>query len=187
WRGQESYRRFAREARVISALRHQSIVRVLEFHEEEGLLVMEHLPGGTLADRPLPLPRALCRAVLLSVTEGLQAAHACGIIHRDIKPQNIFFTATSRAKLGDFGVAHLQDLGATQTAGFVGTLAYMSPEQISGAPLTFAADVYGLGVTLFQALTGRLPFAGPDFVAQHLGETPPAPSSLRAGLDAAWR
>ena len=79
----------------------------------------------------------------------------------------------------------LQDLGATQTAGFIGTLAYMSPEQITGAPLSFAADVYALGVTAFQALTGRLPFGGPDFVAQHLGETPPSPSSLRPAL-AAW-
>src|SRR6202022_4621278 len=110
--------------------------------------------------------------------DGLQAAHSYGIIHRDIKPQNIFFTATTQAKLGDFGVAHLQDLGATQTAGFIGTLAYMAPEQISGAPLTFAADIYALGVTAFQMSTGRLPFCGPDFVGQHLGEAPPRPTDL---------
>src|SRR5207245_6222872 len=99
---------------------------------------------------------------------------------------NIFFAASGEAKLGDFGVAHLVDLGATQTAGFIGTLAYMAPEQISGARLTFAADVYALGVTLFQALTGRLPFRGPDFVGQHLGERAPAPSSVRAGLHPTW-
>jgi serine/threonine-protein kinase len=125
------------------------------------------------------------RAWATEVLAGLEAAHAHGVIHRDLKPQNIFFAASGEAKLGDFGVAHLIDLGATQTAGFIGTLAYMSPEQISGAPLTFAADVYALGVTLFQALTGRLPFAGPDFVGQHLGERPPAPSLMRPEL-AAW-
>ena len=99
---------------------------------------------------------------------------------------NIFFAGSGEAKLGDFGVAHLVDLGATQTAGFIGTLAYMSPEQISGARLSFAADIYSLGVTLFQALTGRLPFRGPDFVGQHLGEAAPPPSSIRPDLHPSW-
>ena len=102
-----------------------------------------------------------------------------------MKPGNIFFNQRSTAKLGDFGVAHLLDLGQTQTGGLVGTLAYMSPEQITGARLTIAADLYALGVTLFEVLTGRLPFVGPDFVAQHLGETPPLVSSI-ADIHASW-
>jgi len=181
------YRRFVREAQIVSSLKHPNVVAVIAFHEELGLLAMEHMAGGTLADRlPGPLSPAQVRALLVEVVSGLEAAHAHGVVHRDIKPANIFFAASGEAKLGDFGVAHLQDLGATQTAGFIGTLAYMSPEQISGAPLRFSTDVYALGVTAFQALTGRLPFRGPDFVAQHLGEIAPAPSTLRPGLDPGW-
>jgi serine/threonine-protein kinase len=181
------YRRFVREAQVVSSLHHPNVVSVIGFHEELGLLAMEYMAGGTLADRlPGPLSPAQVRALLIEVVSGLEAAHAHGVIHRDLKPANIFFAASGEAKLGDFGVAHLQDLGATQTAGFIGTLAYMSPEQISGAPLQFSTDVYALGVTAFQALTGQLPFRGPDFVAQHLGERPPAPSTLRPGLAAGW-
>jgi serine/threonine-protein kinase len=176
----DGYRRFVREAKVVSSLRHPNIVSVIEFHEQLGLLAMEHMAGGTLADRlPGPLSTAAVRALVLQLVSALESAHGHGVIHRDLKPANIFYSSSGEAKLGDFGVAHLQDLGATQTAGFIGTLAYMSPEQISGAPLSFAADVYALGVTMFQALTGRLPFRGPDFVGQHLGEPPPRPSSLR--------
>ena len=181
------YKRFVREAQVVSALHHPNLVGVVAFHEDLGLLAMEYLPGGTLADRlPGPLTPSAVRQLGLQLAAGLEAAHAHGVVHRDLKPANIFFAASGEAKLGDFGVAHLQELGATQTAGFIGTLAYMSPEQISGAPVSFATDVYALGVTLFQALTGRLPFSGPDFVAQHLGEAPAAPSSLRPGLPHAW-
>jgi serine/threonine-protein kinase len=183
----QGYDRFVREARVVSALKHPNLVGVVAFHETQGLLAMEYMAGGTLADRlPGPLPPALVRSLLVSLTSGLEAAHGHGVIHRDIKPQNVFFTQTGEAKLGDFGVAHLQDLGATQTAGFIGTLAYMSPEQISGAPLTFACDIYALGCTAYQALTGRLPFLGPDFVGQHLGEAAPPPTALNRALDPAW-
>ena len=186
-RSAEGYRRFVREAEVVSSLRHPHIVSVVASHEELGLLAMEFMAGGTLAERlGAPQSPSLVRSWALEVLAGLEAAHAHGVIHRDLKPANIFFAASGEAKLGDFGVAHLVDLGATQTAGFIGTLAYMAPEQISGAPLTFAADVYALGVTLFQALTGRLPFQGPDFVGQHLGEVAPAPSSVRPELPAAW-
>lgn len=191
------FERFLREARVVSSLRHPHIVAVLDFHEHLGLLVMEYMAGGTVANRlpiwsgsgPRPalgpgLSPGSVRAILSQVISGLQAAHVHGVIHRDIKPANIFLTISGEAKLGDFGVAHLQDLGATQTGGFIGTLAYMSPEQITGAPLSFACDVYALGVTAFQMLTGQLPFPGPDFIGQHLGATPRPVSSLRSDLAA---
>ena len=116
----------------------------------------------------------------LDIIGGLEAAHHRGVVHRDVKPANIFFDARGTAKLGDFGVAHLVDLGQTQTGGLIGTLAYMSPEQITGAPISIAADLYALGVTLFEVVTGRLPFLGPDFVAQHLGEEPPLAIDGRA-------
>jgi hypothetical protein len=103
-------------------------------------------------------------------------------VHRDVKPSNIFFGASGEIKLGDFGVAHLQDLGATQTGGFLGTLAYMSPEQVAAAPISFAADQYSLGVMLYQLVCGVLPFVGPDVARQHLvGEAVP-PSERRAGI-----
>jgi hypothetical protein len=116
-------------------------------------------------------------------TGGLAAAHRAGVVHRDVTPPNIFFDGAGNAKLGDFGAAHLTDFGHTQTGSFLGTLAYLSPEQITGASLGFEADLYGLGATLYHALTGRPPFLGPDVVGQHLAETPAPPSHFRQGLE----
>jgi eukaryotic-like serine/threonine-protein kinase len=184
----QSFVRFLREAEASSRLRHPHIVRLLEVDERAGMLVFEHVPGGTLAAtlaRQGRLTPAAARRLGLEILSALGAAHRSGIVHRDVKPSNIFFDAAGNAKLADFGAAHLADFGATQTAGFIGTLGYLSPEQISGAPIGFAADLYGLGVTLFEALTGRLPFLGPDIVAQHLAEPPPRPGVIEPTLLAA--
>ncbi len=186
-RGHQGYERFVREAHIAGAMRHPNLVEMYEFSADQDFLVMEYMSGGSLANRlsgegesPVGRGRAMTqpavRRLALDMLAGLELAHQRGVIHRDIKPANIFFDARGTAKLGDFGVAHLLDMGQTQTGGLIGTLAYMAPEQITGAALTVAADLYALGVTLYEALTGRLPFLGPDFVAQHLGETPPAPS-----------
>ncbi len=178
-----------REARLASTLRHPALVEVYDVSVERGFLVMEYLPGGSLAQRLASGERFAgnqVRRMALDIIGGLEAAHHRGVVHRDVKPANVFFDARGTAKLGDFGVAHLVDLGQTQTGGLIGTLAYMSPEQITGAPISIAADLYALGVTLFEALTARLPFLGPDFVAQHLGEVPPAPSSVGEGVEASW-
>jgi eukaryotic-like serine/threonine-protein kinase len=178
-RGRDAYRKFVREARTTGQLRHPHIVTLLDFHEEMGFMVLEHMAGGTLADRLRPrIEPPICRTVLLQLLSGLTAAHQRGIVHRDIKPSNIFFTAAGAAKLGDFGVAHLQDAGQTQTGAFIGTLAFMSPEQIQGEPVTFATDVYALGVTIFLMLTGQLPFSQPDLIHKHLMVAAPAPSAL---------
>ncbi len=188
-RGGAAYERFVREARLASTLRHPSLVEVYDVSVERGFLVMEFLPGGSLAQRFAAGERLApiqTRRMALDVIGGLEAAHHRGVVHRDVKPANIFFDARGTAKLGDFGVAHLVDLGQTQTGGLIGTLAYMSPEQITGAPISIAADLYALGVTIFEALTGRLPFLGPDFVAQHLGEIPPLASSAGENILAAW-
>jgi serine/threonine-protein kinase len=191
-RDHQSYERFVREARVTSGLRHANLVEIFDFSAEQGYLVMEYMPGGSLATRldrgedgrGRPLAGVAVRRLAYDVLAGLERAHRSGVIHRDIKPANIFFDARGSAKLGDFGVAHLLDLGQTQTGGLIGTLAYMAPEQITGAPLTIAADLYALGITLYEALAGRLPLLGPDFVAQHLGETPPPASSVAADASA---
>ena len=180
-RGGPAYERFVREARLASTLRHPSLVEVYDVSVDRGFLVMELLPGGSLAQRLAQgekLAAAQIRRMALDLVAGLEAAHHRGVVHRDVKPANIFFDARGTAKLGDFGVAHLVDLGQTQTGGLIGTLAYMSPEQITGAPISIGADLYALGITLFEVVTGRLPFLGPDFVAQHLGEPAPAPTSV---------
>jgi serine/threonine protein kinase len=184
----QAYLRYVREAEAAGRLRHPNIVALFDADPARGLFVLELMSGGTLADRlanegPLPLARA--RRMALDVLAALGAAHERGIVHRDVKPANVFYDDAGNAKLGDFGAAHLADFGQTQTGGFLGTVAYMSPEQISASPIGFAADLYALGVTVFQALTGRLPFLGPDLVAQHLGEAPPAPSTVRPGLASA--
>jgi serine/threonine-protein kinase len=185
--GHEAFERFVREARVASALRHPNLVEVFDFSADHGYIVMELMAGGSLAGRiDSGLTGRAVQRICLDVLGGLDLAHQRGIIHRDVKPANVFFDARGTAKLGDFGVAHLLDLGQTQTGGLIGTLAYMSPEQITGAPLTIAADLYAIGITLFEALTGRLPFLGPDFVAQHLGDRAPLPSEVAEDVDKGW-
>ena len=188
-RGSAAYERFVRETRIAAGLKHPALVEVLDASLDHGFLVMEYLPGGSLAQRLATgetLTGAQVRRLGLELLGGLELAHHRGVVHRDLKPANVFFDGRGSAKLGDFGVAHLVDLGQTQTGGLIGSLAYMAPEQITGAPITMAADLYGLGVTLFEALTGRLPFLGPDFVAQHLGEEPPPPSSVAPGVAPGW-
>ena len=188
-RGGAAYERFVREARLASTLRHPSLVEVYDVSVERGFLVMEFLPGGSLAQRIAAgerLSQAHVRRMALDIIGGLEAAHHRGVVHRDVKPANVFFDARGTAKLGDFGVAHLVDLGQTQTGGLIGTLAYMSPEQITGAPISISADLYALGITLFEAVTGRLPFLGPDFVAQHLGEPAPSATSVAEALSPGW-
>ena len=184
----QAFARFLREAEASSRLQHPHIVRVYEARPEEGILVMELLPGGTLADRIAAegaLSPASVRRLALEVLAGLEAAHSHGIVHRDVKPANILFDGAGNAKLGDFGASHLLDFGQTQTGGLIGTLAYLSPEQITGGPIGAAADIYGLGATLFEALTGQPPFLGPDLTAQHLGEPCPSAAQRRPGLSPA--
>lgn len=188
-RGGAAYERFVREARLASTLRHPSLVEVYDVSVERGFLVMEYLPGGSLQQRLASgerLSPTQVRRMALDIVGGLEAAHHRGVVHRDVKPANVFFDARGTAKLGDFGVAHLVDLGQTQTGGLIGTLAYMSPEQITGAPISIAADLYSIGVTLFEAVTGRMPFLGPDFVAQHLGEDPPLATAVSEGVAPGW-
>ncbi len=189
-RSAASWARYFAETQRVAAVRHPNLVEILDVNPGMGLIVMEYVSGGTLADRlstaSRPMSTAAVQQLLLGVLDALAVLHAQGLVHRDLKPANLFVTATGQFKVGDFGSAYLLSEEATQTAGFVGTLAYMSPEQMTGAELDFSTDLYALGAVGFHAVTGRLPFMGPDFVSQHLGEQAPAPSSLRPALAPAW-
>jgi serine/threonine protein kinase/DNA-binding CsgD family transcriptional regulator len=157
--------RFLAEARVMASLDHPHVVRLYDFVEVDGhlVLVMERLTGGTvkdLLDSGQMRPQTACAALVAACT-GLQYAHERGILHRDVKPQNLLLSAAGVLKVGDFGIAKLLDGeagDATQTGMVLGTPAYVAPEQISGELLTPAADVYGAGVVLYELLCGELPF-----------------------------
>jgi eukaryotic-like serine/threonine-protein kinase len=188
--------RVRREAQAMGRLAaHPNIVTVYDAGEEAGApyIVEEYLDGGTVADvlaqsgphaRPLPIGRAV--RIATDVCAALRHAHEHGVIHRDLKPSNVWLTADGTAKLGDFGLvaALRQSVSATvvKLTGegmMVGTLAYMAPEQALGRPPEPRADLYSLGVMLYELVTGSPPFAGDDalaIISQHLGTPPVAPA-----------
>jgi putative spermidine/putrescine transport system substrate-binding protein len=156
--------RFQREAKDLARLAHPNIVKILDFGEHERLpyLVMEFLPGGTLRDRlGKPIPYDQAAQVLAPIARALQCAHQKRIIHRDVKPSNILFTESGQPMLSDFGVAKVladsrPDL--TTTGIVLGTPEYMAPEQALAEALDGRADVYALGIVLYEMLKGRTPF-----------------------------
>ncbi len=163
--GKEGFReRFLRESRLAASLDHPAVVPVYDSREVDGELIvaMRLVEGGDLRraiDRDGPLPPARAVALLGQVAEALDAAHAAGIVHRDVKPHNVLVEG-DRAFLSDFGLAKAVDeSGAQSGASIVGTAEYMSPEQWRGGPIGPAADVYSLGCVLYEALTGIVPFA----------------------------
>lgn len=175
--------RFRREAHAAAALRSPHIVEVYDFFEEEGChyLVMEFIEGVNFKQQIIdrgPLPPAHVVAVAMQVCRALQAAHEHGFIHRDIKPQNILLAPSGTAKLTDFGIVHIAQGSSFTTGGIVlGTADYISPEQAQGFPLEPTTDIYSLGVVMYEALTGALPFTAttPGGVAMLHATTPPVP------------
>jgi serine/threonine protein kinase len=157
--------RFRSEARVVASLDHPHIVPLFDFVERDDLcvFVMEIMPGGTLWDRfeAGDVEPTIACAVSLAVLGALHHAHEHGVLHRDVKPENVLFSSGGRPKLADFGIAKVLGEGAgtrTATGTILGTPAYMAPEQGSGEPVTPATDIYAVGVMLYELLSGRLPF-----------------------------
>ncbi len=179
--------RFEREARAFAALAHPNVTQLYDYGEDgdRPYMVLEYVPGGTLEDRlgKGPLPDVETRAIATDIASGLAHAHARDVVHRDLKPANILFDEEGRAKLADFGIAQTAGDGTLTDEGTVlGTAAYISPEQASGAPATPASDVYSFGVILFRMLTGRPPFESADpleLVTLHRGAEAPAVHTLR--------
>ena len=200
---------FEREARAVSALNHQNICTVHDVGEFQGrsFIVMELLEGQTLKDRMggNPVPLAEFASVSRQVCAALEAAHAKGIVHRDVKPANIFVTRSGQVKILDFGLAKrgaesviasgtsVGPAGSTRTlsltaAGTItGTLAYMSPEQVLGEDVDARTDIFSLGVVLYEMATGRSPFRGrtvAGILGSILTEAPAKPSALNPAVPA---
>ncbi len=167
--------RFEREAKVLAALSHPNILAIHDFGSEQGVahVVMELLEGETLRDRVgrLAVPWRKAVEIGVAIAEGLAAAHSKGIIHRDLKPENIFLTSDGRVKILDFGLARWKPSTGTKTdpnaptetkeGTVMGTVGYMSPEQIRGTAAEAPSDIFSLGCVLYEMVTGQRAFAGP--------------------------
>ena len=184
-------RRFQQEARVIARLEHPNIVPVYDSGEENGTLylVMRYIRAGTVQDvlERGPLSAQDACGLLTEIASALDYAHAMGVIHRDIKPNNILVDTLGHAYLTDFGVAKVLDGTGelTSTSVTLGTPAYMAPEQVMARPVTPQTDIYALGVTLYEMLTGQPPFAGDSPIAiamMHLREPLPPPRQVNPAI-----
>jgi serine/threonine-protein kinase len=190
--GDESFeQRFRREASTAAKLRHPNIINIFAVGKENGAVyfAMDYLPQG-LADRlsvMTTLPESMLIRMAIDVSSALGFAHREGVIHRDIKTDNILFDEHGNAVVADFGIARAVAGYADQTGTnmVMGTPQYFAPEQARGLSLDGRADIYSLGVTLFKAATGSLPFTGEDWyeiARQHVEEKPPRPRSLNASI-----
>src|SRR5919107_396077 len=174
--------RFRAEARHAALVNHEGIASVFDYGEENGsaFLVMELVPGealSTVLERDGALSADKTLDIVAQTASALQAAHAAGLVHRDIKPGNLLITPDGRVKITDFGIARIADqVPLTATGQVMGTVQYLSPEQASGHPASPTTDIYSLGIVAYEALAGRRPFTGESQVAiamAQINETPP--------------
>ena len=183
--------RFRREASAAAGLQHPNVVGVFDRGTYDGThyIAMEYVEGPSLNDlihRGLSVGEAL--EIVRQVLAGARYAHANGIVHRDLKPQNVLVDAEGRARVTDFGIARAGVSEITQTGSVLGTAQYLSPEQAQGLPVTATSDIYSIGVLLYEALTGRVPFEAesPVTVAlKQVSERPRPPSELNPAVSRA--
>ena len=184
--------RFKQEIRLARRITHPNVVRTHDLGEWNGLkfLSMEFVEGQTLeqlVETEKILSTTAGLRIAKQICKGLAAAHDVGIIHGDIKPQNIMVEAGGGLKIMDFGSAHLtDDRGLTPPGTVIGTLGYMSPEQARGSRLDFRSDIYSLGILLYELFTGSLPFEGDSplaVVLKHVNNPPPLPRSKNPRID----
>ncbi|HEU4728916.1 MAG TPA: serine/threonine-protein kinase [Kofleriaceae bacterium] len=189
--------RFFAEAKAVNLIRHENIVNVLDLAtlpDGRPYIIMEYLDGAPLAAiiehgvrQQAPLPLGGIARLAAEVLDALGAAHAKGIVHRDLKPDNIFVAPSGRPKVLDFGIAKLSDVTntSTRTGSLLGTPHYMSPEQAAGRVVDHRADLYAIGVILFECATGRKPFLAEalfDLLRMHVEAPPPPPRALRPDM-----
>jgi serine/threonine-protein kinase len=197
--GEDFLARFEREAKAVASLRHQNIVQIhdIDVQDENYYMVMELVDGDTLTDKlkalsksgsKMPLNEVL--AIIRQVAEALEYAHKSEVIHRDIKPSNILIDKNGQTFLADFGIAKIASTTQfTSTGALIGTPAYMSPEQCKGVDLTHVSDLYSLGVILYEALTGDVPFDSEtplSVLQKHLTEPVPSLREFRPDLPASF-
>jgi serine/threonine-protein kinase len=179
----EYVERFRREARAVAALSHPNIVTVIDRGEHGGrqFIVFEYVEGDNLKqvmERRGPTPVQTALGLAIQIAQGLSFAHQNGLVHRDVKPQNVLLNGDGQAKVTDFGIARSMDVkrGMTTTGTVLGTSDYIAPEQAQGLPVDEHSDVYSLGVVLYEMLTNEVPFSGENFVAvamRHINDPPP--------------
>jgi beta-lactam-binding protein with PASTA domain len=187
-RDTEFVERFRREASAAAGLHHPNLVGVFDRGEVEDTyyIAMEYVDGSSLRDligRGITIEEAI--EVTRQVLAGAQFAHSRGVVHRDLKPLNVLIDREGRIRVTDFGIARAGGSEITRTGSVMGTAQYLSPEQAQGMDVTPAADIYSIGVMLFEMLTGRVPFDGDSAVAvamKQVSEPPPAPSSINPAV-----
>ena len=180
--------RFRTEAKSAALVEHEGIANVYDYGEDTNAayLVMELVPGESLSrviEREKKLPDTRVLDIMAQTSRALGAAHARGLVHRDIKPGNLLITPDGKVKITDFGIARVGDqVPLTKTGQVMGTVQYLAPEQATGKPSTPATDLYSLGVVAYEALSGKRPFTGENQMAiamAHINEMPPAlPESI---------
>jgi beta-lactam-binding protein with PASTA domain len=182
--------RFRREAQAAAALTHPNIVGIFDRAEWNGIpyIAMELVDGSTLKDLVRergPLPPTVAVEFIEQILRALGYAHKRGLVHRDVKPQNVIIDPDGVAKVADFGIARAGNSEMTETGTILGTVQYVSPEQAQGLPTDRRSDLYSAGVVLYELLTGRVPFDGEASVSvalKHVTEPPVPPGQLRPGI-----